>query len=192
MELIANQFQNLLLNRHQQLKEWDENPPHTLGWTLFSMVVLEWVLARRLNLGMGWSANFIGQLIGTALTLLIIEGILVKLTDQAGHILDKKGKMKNTFTHFNLGLVPLLLILPITMMAWVGGGVPLFRVLLICLLLYKVMKNWRDSIEITYHFNRLHSTLVLGSLISLFVFLVVFVFYVSLIQSFANILSLIR
>jgi len=186
MDTLEGFLKGYLSHRRRFLQDQEGNPPVKLGWAIFFLVVVELVLARRLYHDIGLGIRIVSDLVGTALLLLFFQALLVKITSEVGTFFQKKGSGKTTWTFFSIGLFPLLLFLPLTLLFWIGDFSPLLRLILFLFLLMRVLSNWRESIEITFEFNRLQSTLVIYSMVVFFLFIGVLFIYISLIQSLTD------
>ncbi|MCB4757627.1 MAG: hypothetical protein LHV69_11465 [Elusimicrobia bacterium] len=184
----------LLGDRRKQLQDWDADPPHALGWHVFFFALLEWVVAKRLffNIGFGW--DFVTEWLGVAIGILLAEFLVVKITTNVGAWFNKAGSGKTTLTFLNLGLFPLLLVLPINLILWIGGGdsyAPL-RDVFNLLLFLKVFSNWKESVEISYELNQWQSALVIY-LAAIFLLFVGSIFlYITLAQSIGMLAGLLN
>ncbi len=158
---LWEEFEKLLSNKKAALKNWARVPPHRLGWTIFFLVVFELTLGSRMLRQRGLDLSIFGQFTAYAVMLLLIAMTLAVIAAQAAEIFKAHGQTTHLITFFNLGLAPLLLLLPVTLISWTsqaGAGVRLF---LIILLIMKVVGNWRDALELTYKFTKMQSAIVL-------------------------------
>ena len=193
--LITNIIENsqcLFSNRRRQRQDWEADPPHALGWAIFFLVTLEFLVARQLFHDLGINQLILGQFLGIAVSLFIVEAMVVKITTTIAHYKGKKGDWKTTLTFLHIGLFPMLLFLPVTLVIWVGNGPALFRLGVFFLLILRVLSNWRVSVEISHEFSPLQSGLVLYSTIGIFLFFVFLAFYISLIGFVADIASVLQ
>jgi len=179
-------------DRRKQLQDWEAAPPHSFGWMIFGMLVLELTLSRRLFFQLGIGVPALSQAMGTALLLILVQGLLTKAAADASLYFHKKGSWKTMFTFLNIGLFPMLLFLPLTLAGWAMGWGGAFRLVLFLLLALKVFANWRETLEITYEFNKLQSVIILYVTTGILVFGMVALFYLSFFKFLSDFLSVLN
>lgn len=158
---LWEELERLLTNRKVALKQWARVPPHGLGWLIFALVVVELTIGSRLVSQRGIDSSIIGQLCGVALGIMLIAMTMAVIASQAAEIFKTHGSTTHLITFFNLGLTPLLLLLPVTLVGWTSQAGDAVRLFLIILLLVKVVGNWRAALELVYKFTRMQSAIVL-------------------------------
>lgn len=168
-----------LLNtkRRQYLQNHLSNPPHALGYFIFAVVVLEMVLARRLAHGLSLHPGLFPQFIGTALVFLVLEWAFVSVAHTVSHVFNKKGRTWTVLTFFHLGLTPLLLFLPISLLCSFFMGGEGIRQVAFLILLFKSLAHWREAVDVAFKFTRIQSAIVLYATTGLAFSLALIVFY---------------
>jgi len=177
---FAETLISYITQKRIQLQDWESDPPHPAGWAVFFLVVLEFVMARFLFHQIGFGMRFVGQVLGMGFLLILIQGVFIKISREVASFCGKKGNWKTAWTSLNLGLSPLLLFLPITLLATFAGGVGLIRLLLFFFLVIKVLSNWRLALEVNYEFNRFQASLTVGITILTFGSLTILFSYMTL------------
>lgn len=181
-------FERYLTNRKLALQSWVKNPPHALGWGIFLLVALELVAGNRLLKQTGIGSDAVRQFIALGGTILIVEFLLAVVAAQAAEIFKTTGATFNLITLFNIGLSPLLLLLPVTLLTWLSGAAEGARFFLVILFLVKVVGNWRESLELVYKFTRMQSALVLYAASAIGIFVLLLAGYALLFNKLAHVL----
>jgi len=182
-------FLRYMSDRRRQLQDWEAEPPHRLGWTIFGLVVFEGTLAQAVFHQWGLGRQFVLGLISNLFTVFILTGIIVKVTHEIGGYLHKKGDWKSTWTFFNLGLYPMLLFFPIGFFLWLTGASSALRAVVFFILLLKVIHNWRESLEVTFELSAFQSALVMYAGLGLLLLMIVIISYLALLNSLARLFS---
>jgi hypothetical protein len=78
----------------------------------------------------------------------------------------KKGLWFILLTFFHLGLAPLFLFLPLTLILWSAGVFAGIRLVVLLILVGKVLSNWKEVVQSTYKLTPLQITAVSGVLIA--------------------------
>jgi len=144
-----------LQNPRRQMQAWGDKVPQLASALVFALVVVEWVLAKRLSEGSGRGVSAIAQVIGLAVVIFIAESILVSAAAGISAISGKSGNRWTAMAYLSLGLTPLLLVLPVALLCEAANLSPAIRTLVTMLLGIKVLATWKDAIETTFKLNRL-------------------------------------
>ncbi len=175
---IFHEIADFFKNRRRQLQDWESTPPHRLGWFILVFVSLELVLSWRLSNQKGLGRDLVSQTLSVGMLLLLLEMALAKVGQEVGEFFKKKGSFFTTITFFNISLLPLLLVLPLTLLNWTLPQFSLMVVVVMLFLISKVFANFRESLEISFEFSRLQSALVLylsSGLITVGIFLALYI-----------------
>lgn len=182
-------LENYFRQRRRQLQDWDSRPPHALGIFILIVALLEVIVSRRLLSSAGFSSLIFTHALMGALAVTLVEVGLARIGFAVATYFKKKGRVGTTITFFNLGLLPLLLVLPITLVATIQPSLRPVVVIGWILLMAKVVGNWRESLEVSYELSRLQSTLVIYAATALFIVVIVFGMYVGFISTLTQALQ---
>jgi hypothetical protein len=186
---LLDQVRDFFLKRRHQLQDWDSNPPHGFGFAVLFLVAMKLTLCNKLMAQTGLTLSFLSQTCGVAVGLLLLELVLANIAKQIGRLYHKKGRILTTLTLFNLSLLPLLLVLPVSLLIYFSGhlqGLGFIITLLLCL---KVLGNWREALEISYEFSNSLSLLaivVTGMGMGLLLIVIINLSLVGLLAEFLN------
>jgi len=184
------EVKSFFVNSRRQFQDWEALPPHALGLVILLGVSLEFVLMRNLASHLGFTWKILTQTLLLAGIVVLGELMLAKIGQQVGEFVNKKGRVTTALTFLNIGLHPLLLLLPVYLLSWLSGGrAAAMVVFLAALLLIKVLALWRESLEISFEFSRLQSTLVIYLAFGVVIVGICGIFYLSLISSLSSFLS---
>lgn len=173
----------------RQMQAWGDRAPHLAGAVLLALVVVEWVLSQRLAGGLGRGPSAMWQALQVTAVILLGQSILVGAASGLAAITGKAGNRGAAMTYLNLGLMPLLLVLPFTLLCEAAAAPAALRKLLLLLLILKVLGLWRAAIETVYKLNRLQSAAAFYATAGGAVTLILLVVYVGIIAKVSSALS---
>jgi hypothetical protein len=159
-------FSEFLNNTRASIEEWRKDPPHTLGLGILVATAFELVLAQRLFHGIGLSRSALPQFMNTLVFLAVLEVGFLLVCHRMASLFGKKGSWFTSLTFFHLGLAPLLLFLPLTLILWSAGVSAGIRLVVLLILVGKVLSNWKEVVQSTYKLTPLQITAVSGVLIA--------------------------
>jgi hypothetical protein len=176
-------------DRRRQLQDWDAAPPHYLGVAVLLMGVVEVIFSWRLSNGAGFSRQIVAKGLMAALAVLLAELAIARIGSEVAGFFNKKGKVGTAVTFFNLGLLPLFVVLPLAVAGYARPQLRPWILIGDLFLLTRILGNWRESLEVCFELSKLQSALVLYLTGGLFVLLTVFGLYIGLISSLTQIFS---
>jgi hypothetical protein len=186
---ILNGIRKFILGSRRQMQEWGDRAPYLAAATVFGLVVVEWVLSQRLSHGMGRGMSALNQALAAAVFIFLSEFMVVGAAGAIASLTGKSGNRSAALAYLSLGLSPLLLLIPVTLMCEAGNAPPLLRSLVILLLVLKVLAYWRDAIETVYKLNRLQSAAAFYASAGAIVGIGLLVIYAGIIAKVASALS---
>jgi hypothetical protein len=176
-------------NRRRQLQDWEAEPPHRLGVMVLVVALFEIVLGWRLLSGVGLSKSLaVHSMMGASMVVLIELG-LARVASEVAGFFNKKGEVSTAVTFFNLGLLPLFLILPLLLAAYSFPSLKPFALVGCLLLAAKVLANWRESLEVSFELSKFQSALVIylaSAIFTLFIFLGAYIGFISTVSRALN------
>ena len=178
-----------LQNPRRQMQSWGDKVPILAAFLVYGLVVVEWVLARRLADGRGRGLSAVTQVIGLGLAIFIAETILVNAAAGIAVISGKTGNRKTGLAYLSLGLAPLLLILPATLLCRAAGFPPTAAAVITLLLVAKVIVSWKDTIEIHFKLNRIQSMAAFYFAVGACVLLSLLAVYATVLAKIASVLG---
>lgn len=185
---LMEEAERFLTNRKATVLRWVKTPPTRLAVAVFFLVVTELSLGTLLMGGKGLFRAFVPQFFVFATLILLVEILLAAIAAQAAEIFKTTGSTGHLLTFFNVGLTPLLLLLPVTMLTWTSRAGVGARMFLMALLLVKVVGNWRESLELVYKFSKMQSAIVMYAASSVAFLLLMLAGYAVLFNRFASLL----
>ena len=178
-----------LQNPRRQMQLWGDKVPVLAAFLVYGLVVVEWVLARRLADGRGRGLSAVSQVIGLGLAIFIAETILVNAAAGIAVISGKTGNRKTGLAYLSLGLAPLLLVLPATLLCRAAGLPPTAAAVITLLLAAKVIISWKDTIEIHFKLNRIQSMVAFYFAVGASMLLSLLAVYATVLAKIASVLG---
>jgi hypothetical protein len=124
---------------------------------VFGLVVVEMVLSHRLAGGLGRGLSAVPQALAVTLALIVAEFIVVGAASGVATVSGKSGNRRVTMGNLSLGLAPLLLVLPVTLLCEAASIPQGVRVFVVALLALKVANLWKAALEVSFKFNAVQS-----------------------------------
>ena len=181
-DLISSPFEavrRFILNPRRQMQVWGEKVPGFAAGAVLGLVVVEWVISSRLVGGHGRGLSTLGQAFSIVAIILVVEGLFTAAGASIASLAGKAGHRRLAIGYFNLGLAPLLLVLPLTLLCLAADAPEIVRLAVIGLLLLKVLGIWRDALEVSFKLNRLQSSAAMYAAVSGSLAVALLLFYVS-------------
>jgi hypothetical protein len=114
---------------------------------------------------------------------------LGRIAFEVAGFFNKKGKVGTAVTFFNFGLLPLFLILPLSLTAYVDPKLRPVAIIGWFLLFTRTLSNWRESLEVSFELSRFQSALVIYLASALFIVLLLLCVYVGFLSTLTQILQ---
>jgi hypothetical protein len=148
-----------LTNPRRQMQAWGDRAPASPGFLVVGLVALEFAVAHRLAHGGGLGPDLVAQT-GLIIGVLLLA-TLAALTAGAtvASLLEKPGRPWTAFCFLTLGLSPLLLWLPFSMLSEAMGWNPAAGMIVMIALAARVAVGWRDALQAAFKLSRLQTVL---------------------------------
>ncbi|MBV9080287.1 MAG: hypothetical protein JO102_04115, partial [Elusimicrobia bacterium] len=143
----------------RQVQAWGERAPKRAGLGVFALVALECALAHRLEMGQGRGRTILAQIAAAAAVLFVAELLISTAAAAVASFTKKTGSRTLTIFYLHLGLSPLLLYLPLTLILQLLNAPDILQLLLFVILCLKVGTRWREIIETTYKLTSVQSVI---------------------------------
>ena len=173
----------------RQMQLWGDQVPLVAAACVFGLVVVEMVLSHRLANGLGRGPSAIPQALAVTLILVIAEFVVVGAASGIATLSGKSGDRHIAMANLSLGLSPLLLVLPATLLCQAVAVPDAVRVLIVVLLGLKVVGLWKAALEVSYKFNAIQSIASLYLAAGLSAIVGLLTFYAAALAKIASVLS---
>lgn len=186
---LWKELERYISARRKQLQDWEANPPHWVGAIVFVVVVIELVLGFSIINNAGLNLGIFRQMGSFALGLIFVEFLFVRSAHEAGALFNKKGRKRTAWTFINLGLLPLLLFLPMVALCQLSPHMAKAPTVLLILLIFQVLANWREAVEVSFELSRLQSAIlmyVVGGFAMMILGLVLYIGFLSTVLDVLN------
>jgi hypothetical protein len=179
------EIENFFRNRRRQLQDWEPHPPQAFGWLILLAVSFELAVLWRMSHRQGLAKEIVGLTFTFGMLLLLVELALAKVGQEVAEFFKKKGRFMTAVSFLNIGLIPLLMILPLVILKRLAPQMEIVSVIAILVMITMVLANFREALEISFEFNKLQSALVLylsGGFIAAGLLIVIYASFFSLIS----------
>lgn len=173
----------------RQMQTWGDQVPMFAAAGVFGLVVVELVLSHRLSHGLGRGLSAIPQALAVTIALIVAEFVVVGAASGVATVSGKSGSRRVAMGNLSLGLAPLLLVLPVTILCDATSVPSAVWVIVVALLALKVVGLWKAALEVSFKFNAIQSVASIYLAVGASAILGLLTFYAAALAKIASVLS---